>query len=284
MKNLRDYITLTKPRLNFLAIVTTLAGFYLASPKPMDVSLLLFTLLGSTCVAGGCGVLNQWLEADADAQMTRTRKRPLPSGRVKSRDAFWFGVVLSVVGVGVLELKTNDLTALLGMCALVSYVILYTPLKKLTSLCTVVGAIPGAIPPLMGWTAAQDAIGPGGWTLFFILFLWQMPHFLAIAWMYREDYARAGFPMLTVVDKHGESTGLMAVAYSAALVPVSLLPSYLGITGAVYFWAALVLSLGFVWTSFSLARHKTLYHARGLFWFSITYLPLLFLVMVLDKR
>jgi protoheme IX farnesyltransferase len=284
MKNLRDYITLTKPRLNFLAIVTTLGGFYLASPRPMNITLLLFALLGSTCVAAGCGVLNQWLEADTDARMSRTRKRPLPSGRVEGRNAFWFGIVLSVVGVGVLEFKTNDLTAFLGMCALVSYVILYTPLKKLTSLCTVVGAIPGAIPPLMGWTAAQDAIGPGGWTLFFILFLWQMPHFLAIAWMYREDYARAGFPMLTVLDKHGESTGLMAVAYSMALVPVSLLPTYLGITGAVYFWAALVLSLGFVWTSFLLARHKTLYHARGLFWSSITYLPLLFLIMVLDKR
>jgi protoheme IX farnesyltransferase len=192
-------------------------------------------------------------------------------------------MALSAAGVLILFFFVNDLTAFLGLAALVSYLFFYTPLKKITSLCTVVGAIPGAIPPMMGWAAAQNRIGPEGWILFGILFLWQMPHFLAIGWMYREDYARAGFPMLAVMDPKGESTGLMAVAYSMALLPVSLLPTYLQITGKVYFWAALVLSLAFLFYSCLLAWHKTIYYARGLFWLSITYLPILFLVMVLNK-
>jgi len=284
LKNLRDYVALTKPRLNFLALATTLAGFYLGSSGPMDKTLLLYTLLGSTAIAAGCGTLNQWLETETDRLMIRTQKRPLPSGRIMGRDAFWFGMVLSVMGVGLLEFKTNDLTALLGLCALVSYVVLYTPLKKITSLCTVVGAIPGAIPPVMGWAAAQNQIGPGGWTLFAILFFWQMPHFLAIAWMYKDDYRRAGLPMLTVVDPEGHSAGLMAAAYAAALIPTVLFPTYLHMAGQVYFWSALVLSLAFLWQSVLLAKRKTLREAKGLFWMSITYLPLLFIIMVIDKR
>ena len=284
MKNLRDYVALTKPRLNFLALATTLAGFYMGSTGPMDKTLLLYTLLGSTAIAAGCGTLNQWLETDTDALMIRTQKRPLPAGRIASRHAFWFGMILSILGVGVLEFKTNDLTALLGLSALVSYVVLYTPLKKITSLCTVVGAIPGAIPPLMGWAAAQNQIGPGGLTLFAILFFWQMPHFLAIAWIYKEDYQRAGFPMLTVIDPGGHSAGLMAAAYAAALIPATLFPYYLHMAGPVYFWSALVLSLAFLWQSILLAGRKTLREAKGLFWMSITYLPLLFIIMVMDKR
>ncbi len=283
MKNFRDYITLTKPRLNSLAILTTLAGFYMGSPSPLDWRLLLFTLLGTTGVAAGCGALNQWFEVDADKRMTRTKKRPLPAGRLSAPQAFWFGLTLSAVGVVVLYLEVNPLTALLGLCALVSYIILYTPLKQISSLCTVVGAIPGAIPPMMGWAAAQYQIGPQGWVLFFILFFWQMPHFLAIGWMYREDYARGGFPMLAVVDPKGNITGLMAVAYAFALWPLSLFPSYLGMTGKVYFWSALVLSLGFLLQSILFARHKTLRHAKGLFWFSITYLPVLFGLMAMDR-
>ncbi len=283
MKNLRDYVTLTKPRLNFLALLTTAAGFYMGSPRPVNGWLLLFAVLGSTGVAAGCGALNQWFEADTDRRMTRTQRRPLPSGRIGSGHAFWFGLALSAAGLLVLFFEVNELAAFLGLSALVSYVVFYTPLKKITSLCTVVGAVPGAIPPLMGWAAAQNQIGPGGWTLFWILFLWQMPHFLAIGWMYREDYARAGFPMLSVIDPKGGTTGLMAVAYSFALLPVSLIPAYLRMTGQVYFWVALVLSLTFLVYAFLMARHKTLRHARGLFWFSITYLPVLFMVMVLDK-
>jgi len=283
LKNLRDYLTLTKPRLNSLAIVTALAGFYLGSVPPFDWALLSWSLLGTTAVAGGCGTLNQWLESEADKRMTRTRKRPLPAGRLKREQAFWFGIGLSAVGVMVLFFFVNDLAAFLGLAALVSYLFFYTPLKKITSLCTVVGAVPGAIPPLMGWAAAKDAIGPEGWALFAILFFWQMPHFLSIGWMYRDDYARAGFPMLAVIDPKGGSTGLMAVVYAVALLPVSLLPGYFHMTGKVYFWAALVLSSTFLFYSCRMAWHRSLYNARGLFWFSITYLPILFLVMVLDK-
>ncbi len=283
MKNFRDYITLTKPRLNSEAVFTSLAGFTMGSSHPFQWVLLMFSLLGITAVAAGCGTLNQWMEADTDARMTRTRKRPLPSGRMRTSDAFWFGMALSVIGLLILYFEVNELTAFLGLCALVSYVVFYTPLKRITSLCTVVGAVPGAIPPMMGWAAAQNQIGPQGWTLFAILFFWQMPHFLAIAWMYREDYARAGFPMLPVIDPKGESTGLMSILYAVALLPTALLPAYLRMTGPVYFWSALVLSSAFLFYSFLLARHKTLHYAKGLFWFSITYLPVLFIVMMLDK-
>ena len=283
MKNLRDYISLTKPRLNSEAIFTAVIGFCMGSGRPFNWGLMLLVLLGITAVAAGCGTLNQWLEAEADSRMARTRKRPLPSGRLKKDQALWFGAALSVLGTAVLFFFVNDLTAFLGVAALVSYIVMYTPLKKISSLCTVVGAVPGAIPPLMGWAAAKDAIGPAGWTLFAILFFWQMPHFLAIGWMYRDDYARAGFPMLAVVDPKGGSTGLMAVVYAVALLPASLLPAFFHMTGHVYFWAALVLSSAFLFYSCRMALNRSLRSARGLFWFSITYLPILFLVMVLDK-
>jgi heme o synthase len=283
MKSLRDYVTLTKPRLNFLAILTTAAGFHMGKTGPWDPSLFFFAVLGAVGVAAGCGALNQVLEKDLDLRMHRTSRRPLPQGRVKPSHAFWFGMGLSLAGLAVLFLKVNELTAFLGFCALVSYLLFYTPLKKVTSLNTVVGAVPGALPPLMGWTAARDAIGPEGWTLFAVLFLWQMPHFLAIGWMYREDYARAGFPMLSVVDPKGGATGTMAVAYSLALLPVSLLPFFFRMTGPVYFWVALVLGLVLLICAVLLARQRGQRQAKGLFWCSITYLPLLFLVMVLDK-
>jgi protoheme IX farnesyltransferase len=283
LKNFRDYITLTKPRLNSEAILTALAGFYMGSGSPFRWGLMFFALLGTTAVAAGCGTLNQWFEAEADKKMKRTRKRPLPSGRVKSSDAFWYGMALSAAGLLVLFFLVNELAAFLGLAALVSYVVFYTPLKKITSLCTVVGAVPGAIPPMMGWAAAQNHVGPEGWVLFAILFFWQMPHFLAIGWMYRKDYARAGFPMLAVLDPKGDTTGMMAVVYAFGLLPVSLLPTYLHMAGHLYFWTALVLSSAFLFYSGLLARHKTLHYAKGLFWFSITYLPVLFGVMVLDK-
>ncbi len=283
MKNLRDYITLTKPRLNSLAILTTLAGFYMGSSSPLDWTLLGFTLLGTTGVAAGCGALNQWFEGDVDGQMNRTKKRPIPAGRLSAPKAFWFGLLLSLLGVGILWWRVNDLAAFLGICALVSYIIFYTPLKKITSLSTVVGAVPGALPPMMGWAAAQNQIGPEGWTLFFILFFWQMPHFLAIGWIYREDYARGGFPMLAVLDPKGVTTGLMSVAYAAALIPITLLPTHFHMAGRLYFWTALVLGIGFVFYSFLLARDKTVGRAKGLFWYSISYLPALFIIMALNK-
>ncbi|HVZ79359.1 MAG TPA: heme o synthase [bacterium] len=283
MQNLRDYITLTKPRLNTLALFTTLAGFYLGAPSPFPWVAALLAMAGTTLVAGGCGTLNQWFEVEEDKKMRRTRKRPLVMGRLKGDRAFWYGVGLSVGGVLVLYLWVNVLTAFLGACALFSYLVLYTPLKKYSSLCTVVGAIPGAIPPMMGWAAVRDTVGPEGLCLFAILFFWQMPHFLAIGWLYREDYERAGFPMLSVVDPQGGVTGLMAVAYAFALWPVSLLPTYLHMTGSLYFWAALLMGLGFILYSALLAWKKSLYYARGLFWLSITYLPVLFALMCVNK-
>lgn len=282
-KPLSDYLSLTKPRLNLLAILTNLAGFLLGSPGPILWRLLFFSLLGATLLAGGCGALNQWLEVEADKKMTRTQKRPLPSGRLPLLQAFWFGAVLSAAGIFVLFFQVNELTAFLGFGAFVSYVVLYTPLKKITSLCTAVGAVPGALPPLMGYAAASSTTGLEGWTLFCILFFWQMPHFLAIGWIYREDYKRAGFPMLSVRDPKGELTGLVAVVYAVALLPISLLPAYLRMAGHVYFWIALVLSLTFVGFAAALAKNRTLSQARRLFWASILYLPFLFTAMVLNK-
>ncbi len=280
---LGDYLALTKPRLNLLAILTNLAGFLLGSRQSPDWCLLFFSLLGATLLAGGCGALNQWLEVDADKKMTRTNQRPLPSGRLPLLQAFWFGVVLSAAGIGVLFWQVNELSAFLGFGAFVSYVLLYTPLKKITSLCTAVGAVPGALPPLMGYAAASGTTGLEGWTLFCILFFWQMPHFLAIGWIYREDYKRAGFPMLSVRDPKGELTGLVAVVYAMALLPLSLLPAYLRMTGHVYFWIALVLSLTFLGFAAALAKNRTLAQARKLFWASILYLPFLFTAMVINK-
>ena len=228
----------------------------MGSARPFNWGLMAFSLLGTTAVAAGCGTLNQWFEAAQDKKMTRTRKRPIPAGRVKSSHAFWYGLGLSAAGVLVLTVLVNELTAFLGLCALFSYLLLYTPLKRISSLCTVVGAIPGAIPPMMGWAAAQNHIGSEGWTLFSILFLWQMPHALTLGWMYRDDYARGGFPMLSVIDPQGQATGLMAVLYSAALLPASLLPAALHMTGTVYFWAAIVLSLTFLFYSGLLAWTK----------------------------
>jgi protoheme IX farnesyltransferase len=280
---LADYLSLTKPRLNLLAILTNLAGFLLGTTGSLSWRLLAFSLLGATLLAGGCGALNQWLEVEADKKMIRTKKRPLPAGRLSPHRAFWFGAALSGAGILVLLWQVNELTAFLGFCAFVSYVVLYTPLKKITSLCTAVGAVPGALPPLMGYAAASGATGLEGWTLFCILFFWQMPHFLAIGWIYRDDYKRAGFPMLAVRDPKGELTGLVAVVYAMALLPVSLLPVYLRMTGPVYFWIALVLSLAFVGFALALAKNRTLPQARRLFWASILYLPFLFTAMVLNK-
>jgi protoheme IX farnesyltransferase len=283
MQSLRDYITLTKPRLNTLALFTTLAGFYLGTQGPFPWGAALVAMLGTTLVAAGCGTLNQWFEIDEDKKMRRTKKRPLAAGRLKGEQAFWYGVGLSLTGLVILYVWVNVLTAFLGACALFSYLVLYTPLKKYSSLCTVVGAIPGAIPPTMGWAAIRNDVGPEGLCLFAILFFWQMPHFLAIGWMYREDYERAGFPMLSVVDPKGGVTGLMAVAYSFVMWPVSLLPALYHMTGVLYFWAAFFMGLGFLIYSMLLAWKKSLYYARGLFWLSITYLPILFALMCLNK-
>ena len=242
---LTDYISLTKPRVTLMVLITMLFGFYLGARDEIDGMLLFCALAGTALVAGGTSALNQYLERDLDAKMLRTQKRPLPAGRISPRHALAFGVIISIAGLALLAWRVNALTALLAALTLVSYVFLYTPLKQKSHLCTLVGAIPGALPPMGGWTAARGEIGIEAWVLFAILFLWQLPHFLAIAWIYREDYARGGFPMLPVIDPEGRSTGRQIVSNCLALLPVSLLPSLLGISGAAYFFGALLLGLIF---------------------------------------
>jgi protoheme IX farnesyltransferase len=283
MKNMGDFIALTKPRLNFLAILTTLAGFYMGSRGHLDIPLLAFTLLGAIGVAAGCGTLNQFLEAKEDGLMVRTQNRPLPAGRLPAPQALGFGLALSAVGLALLYFKINELSAFLGASALVIYLVFYTPLKKVTPLCTVVGALTGAIPPLLGYVAATGHADLMGLSLFGILFFWQIPHFLAIGHIYREDYVRAQFSMLCVTDPQGKTAGLIALAYAVVLLPVALLPVFLHMTGPLYFGVALALSLGFLGFSLWLASRNGLAQARRLFWASIVYLPLLFLAMVMNK-
>jgi len=249
----------------------------------MDYLLMLHTLFGTALLAGGAAALNQLIEREHDARMRRTEDRPLPSGRVSPDAALLFGGLCASAGLIYLALGVNLLTALLGTVTLCSYLLVYTPLKRVTTLNTAIGAIPGALPPLMGWTAATGHISLGGWTLFVILFFWQLPHFLAIAWIYREDYARAGFAMLPVVDPEGSRTGRQAVSHTLGLLPVSLAPFLLRITGPVYFFGALALGIVFLWHAIQFSRYLTMERARRLFYMSIIYLPLLLGLAVLDK-
>lgn len=281
--HLVDFWSLTKPRITALVLVTTGVAFALASRGSSEWVRLLHTLLGTALLAGGTNALNQYLEREADARMKRTRGRPIPSGRLDPRSALWFAVAISLAGAVYLFWFVNPLTALLGSIALALYVFAYTPLKRKTSLCTLVGAVPGAIPALMGWTAARNALDAEAWVLFGIVFLWQLPHFLAIAWMYRADYARAGFRMLPVVDPEGVETGRQVVLYTLALLPVSLLTSVLGLTGALYFVGAFTLGLGFLALGLALALNGSAVRARRLFLASLAYLPALLVLMLIDK-
>jgi protoheme IX farnesyltransferase len=244
---------------------------------------MLHALLGTALVACGASALNQFLERDLDARMRRTENRPLPSGRMTPDTVLVLGVLFSVAGLVYLAAGVNVLTSFLGAVTLVSYVFIYTPLKRVTTLNTLVGAIPGAIPPLMGWTAATGEISAAGWSLFAILFIWQLPHFMAIAWVYREDYARAGFKMLPVIDPDGGKTAAHAVCHSIGLIPVSLFPALLGIAGAVYFCGALLLGIIFLFFAIQFSRQLTADRARNLFIASIVYLPVLLGLLVLDK-
>ncbi len=280
---LRDYFDLSKPGIGFYAIITTFTSFWMATQGPLDFWLLAHTLLATALVTAGGGALNQVLEIQADSEMRRTEKRPLPSGRVSVEPALAFGVITSIAGVLWLYLSVNGLTSLLAILTLIGYLFVYTPLKKTTHFATIVGAFPGAIPILIGWTAVYNSIDTRGWVLFGILFLWQIPHFLAIAWMYRNDYARAGFPMLTVVKPDGIQTGYQSVIYLAALIPLSLLPTILGMTGILYFSGALVLGLGFFATGVRIALQRNNPAAKQLLLASILYLPLLLILMIVDK-
>jgi len=277
------YYELTKPRITFLIMLTSAAGFALGSRGAVNYVLLAHALVGIGLLSSGIGTLNQFIERDLDSLMRRTADRPLPSGRLFPFEALWFGVLLTAGAEVYLAVLVNTLTSLLGLTIIAGYLFVYTPLKTRTSLSTAIGAFPGAMPPLMGWAAARGEIDIAAWVLFAILFLWQFPHFLAIAWMYREDYGRAGIRMLPVVEPDGRVTGQQIIAYAVMLVPVSLLPTVLGISGKVYLVAAVVLGLLFLAFSIRAALSKSNQHARQLLLASVLYLPLLFGVMVLNR-
>jgi protoheme IX farnesyltransferase len=277
-----DFVALTKPRLNFLVVITTLAAYYLGVADDAPALEVVHTAVGTFLVAGGASALNQVWERHTDKLMRRTRSRPLPDMRLHHREALWFGAALSAVGLAQLWLGANLLAAAIALVTLVSYVAWYTPLKVRTSLSTIVGAIPGALPAVIGWAAATNTLSYEGWVLFAIVFLWQMPHFLAIAWMYRDDYARAGMPMLPVVEPDGRSTGRQAVIYAAALLPVSLLPTLTGMATMSYLVGASALGATVLWLAAEFAATRTMPTARRLFFATIIYLPLLWALLLGD--
>ncbi len=276
-----DFVALTKPRLNLLVVASTLAGYYLGADR-VDFGQLAATLAGTALVAGGAAAFNEILERDTDALMRRTRTRPLPAGRMRPATAAWFAAALAIGGLAVLSAGANPLAAGVAAVTLLSYVLVYTPLKSKTSLATLVGGIPGGLPPMIGWAAAAGALSAGAWVLFAVVFLWQMPHFLAIAWLYREDYARAGLRMLPVVEPDGRSTAHQVVLYASVLLPVSLAPTLVGVAGRAYFGGALVLGVAFLALGIRFARRRTSGTARRLFVGSIAYLPLLWALMLLN--
>ena len=278
-----DFVTLTKPRLNFLVLITTLGGMYIAAPGGVPLPLLLHALVGTALVAGGAAALNQAWEHETDRLMRRTSLRPIPDGRLRVADGTWFGTLLSAIGLIELTWKVTPLAAMVAAATLVSYVFVYTPLKRRTSLSTLVGAVPGALPPVIGWAAATGTISVPAIVLFGIVFLWQMPHFLAIAWLYRDDYRLAGIPLLPVLEPDGRRTGRQALLYAAALWPVSLLPAALHIAGAPYSVLATLIGCGLIALSARFARERSTRTARQLFLYSIVYLPLLWGALVADR-
>jgi len=282
-RRLSDYLALTKPRVVAMVLVTTAVGFHLGSPESPLFLRLLYTLAGTALAAGGTLALNQYMERDLDARMDRTRHRPLPEGRVHPGEALVLGGALLVAGVALLALAVEPLAAVVTAAIAIIYLLLYTPLKRVSSLCTLVGAIPGALPPVAGWAAARGTLGPEPWILFAIMFLWQVPHTLAIGRLYRDDYARAGIRVLSVVDRDGRTTGLHAVSNCLALLPVALLPTVVGLAGTAYFVVALVLGLAFLWSAVGFAQRGSSADARRLLFASLVYLPVVLAVMALDK-
>ncbi|MBI1966642.1 MAG: protoheme IX farnesyltransferase [Gemmatimonadetes bacterium] len=277
------FLELTKPRITQLVLLTAAAGFYAGSRGRVDLWVFAYTMLGTALVAGGTNALNQLRERDVDSRMRRTQGRPLPSGRLSPHAAGWFAGTISVLGIALLAVAVNLLTAALAALTLTSYVFLYTPLKRRSSLNTLIGAVPGALPIVGGWTAAGGRLDVAAASLFWILFLWQLPHFLALAWIYREDYARGGLAMLAVEDPTGRRTGRMALLYALALVPVSLIPSLVGITGTLYFFGALALGAIYALAGAGMTLAATAQRAWWVFLVSIVYLPALLILVVLDK-
>jgi len=282
-RRIGDYLALAKPRVVLMVLVTTLVGYYLGSAGTPRLGPLLQTLVGTALAAAGTLALNQLVERDVDARMARTRHRPLPDGRLQPGEALVFGAALLAAGLTHLALLVGPLPATVTAAIAVVYLLLYTPLKRVTPLCSLVGAVPGALPPVAGWAAARGALGLEPWVLFAIMFFWQIPHSLAIARLYREDYARAGIRLLPVVDRDGPSTGTHVVAHCLALVPVGLLPTLIGLAGPAYFLVALAAGLAFLWSGIMLARGRSAADARRLMVASLVYLPVLLGVMALDK-
>ena len=281
---LADFVSLTKPRITLMVLLTGAMGYFMGSSGAMSLTGLWHVMAGVALVAAGASTLNQVRERDADGRMRRTASRAIPAGRVAPHHALLFGVILGLTGCVYITLFLDPVTALLAVATLASYVFVYTPLKRVTPLNTLVGAVPGALPPVGGWAAATGGqVGAEAWTLFAILFLWQVPHFLALAWMLKDDYAQGGFRMLPVVDPDGRSTGAHIAITAAALVPVALLPTLLGMTGGLYFAASLLLTLGYAGLSLFLAIRPSERRAREVFLRSVLYLPLLMGAMLVDK-
>lgn len=283
LRRVADYIELAKPRIVLMVLVTAFVGFYVGSDTVPDYLRLVQMLLGTALAAAGTLALNQVLERDTDAKMERTRHRPLPDGRLQTREALWFGLLLALAGLVYLLLAVNFLSAAVTALIAVSYLLWYTPMKLRSSLCVLVGAVPGALPPVIGWVAATGSLDVGAWVLFAIMFLWQVPHTLAIGRLYRTDYARAGIQFLPVIDLDGQSTNRQIISHTAALLAVSLLPTLLGLAGPVYFIVAFILGVGFLLSGVRLALESTLPRARKLLFASLIYLPVLLLVMALDR-
>jgi len=289
---LLDYVELTKPELTSLSVLTTLCGFYLAGGA-FDIVRFMHVALGTALVGGGAGALNQYIERHYDALMKRTERRPLPAGRLAPAEGLTFGIGIAVAGLLDLYIFTNVLTGALAAVTFASYLFLYTPLKRVTPFSTLVGGVPGALPPMMGWAAAKNELAPESWVLFAILFCWQMPHFFSLAWMYRKDYARAGFKMLSVADENGSRTARQILIYCAALIPISVVMTFIGLTGSLYIVGALILGTSFLGLSILFDRSvrdatasdfsAANISSRRIFLASLAYLPALMLLMVLDK-
>jgi protoheme IX farnesyltransferase len=281
-EKLAAYVELTKPRIAFMLVLTSAAGFYLGSAQGFNVTLFVNAMVGIALLAFGVATLNQFIERKTDALMDRTARRPLPTNKVSPSEALIFGVLLCAAAELYLLFLVNGLTAALGLVVIVGYVLLYTPLKTRTSASTAIGALPGAMPPLMGWTSAADSITLAAWTLFALLFLWQFPHFLAIASMYKEEYAKAGIKMLPTLEKDGKITARQIVLFAVLSVAVSLAPFFIGLSGVYYLAGAIVLGIWFLWTSIQAARYKTVEKSRKLLLVSVLYLPIIFALMVFN--
>jgi protoheme IX farnesyltransferase len=281
---LRDYLELTKPRITILILICTAVGYAFGSGNSLQWLTLAHAIIGTALLASGTAALNQWYEVDSDTKMLRTRNRPIVSGRMKRSHGLVFGTLLSAMGFAELWYGTDRLAAALGLFTLLSYLLVYTPLKRRSPVCTIVGAVPGAMPPVIGYTAAGRGFDAGALALLLILFVWQFPHFDAIAWIYREDYARGGIRMLPVIERDGESTVMRVVICSVLLIPISLIPCVLGMTGALYATAAVVAGLGMLYFGVQLARKRTIAGARAVLLASVSYLPALLAVMLLDRR